>query len=150
MATLSMTDQPVNTVVGTTASYTVPVGKWAVVRVNINAASKIVDTSTASGISNPLVLNTTSVSDSEVIVLKSGDILTFSTTIPSQTHTVNATNVVTRSSDCISNALVNGIIVFSVKSTISSHTASGTTGYACAHSGVASSGYIASEYNNTF
>jgi len=142
--------QPVNTVVGTTASYTVPAGKYAKVSITASASSRLAPGSGSSSQYSINTLSASSNSDTKDIMLKSGDVLTSSLTNASGSHSTSTTVITQGSSESVVNVMVNGVVIFSVRAPISTgvNTTSNPAVLLCNYTGSTSVGYIASEYNN--
>lgn len=148
MATLSTTDQPVNTVVGTTASYTVPVGKWAVVKLTASCTAKVTVplTSTVNNISQCPSVNCGNMSLD--IVLKSGDIITSSLVNASGTVSGNNNTIIAGSSETTASISINSTVFAVCRAAVGIGTGGGAM--TATFSGTSSVGYLACEYNNTF
>jgi hypothetical protein len=139
--------QPVNTVVGTTATYTVPAGKYAIVRLDGTAVAKISSAyaSTTGVNASPTA---TAGNKSSEIILKSGDILSSSLSNAGGSVAGDG-NGAGGSAESIATYLVNGVAIFVVKAVISCTTAYNSNGMPSVinFSGTTTLGYLASEYN---
>lgn len=147
MATLSQTEQPVATVVGT-SGYTVPDGRWAKVFLNAVAVAKLA-TSALTGNSSVSVSGSSKVGNKEII-LKAGDVITSVLTNASGTHSASTTLATQSSSESSVVVSVNGVAIFSVRAPISTQGGTGGAGSVATYTGTTAFGFLAAEYINTF
>lgn len=150
--------QPVNTVVGTSASYTVPAGKYAIAKINISASTWLNGfggtSSPVSGTASTPNSSSTSACLPFELILKAGDALTFTVSDASNYSGSNNGSTVTFALGAISSSVVvslNGVLIAKITSSTSfgsftCPTGGAGTAYIVAGNGNYSS-YAISEYN---
>lgn len=137
--------QPVNTG-ASTSGYTVPAGKYARVTISLQTEISVSTTANPSGAPSTDSLFTTG-QDSSIATfwLKTGDVVSMTSTSGSGSITIGSGSQVQRSS-CYAAASINGTTVLTSRS-VSSAMFQATAGYTAAFSGSPSTGLFYEEFN---
>jgi hypothetical protein len=140
--------QPVTTVVATTASYTVPAGKYSRVVIDMDCSAWITSATQSTGTGGTAVGGSPgNSSKTKELWLKAGDVLTNSTTNASGSVISAASGAAGGVGTSTATFTLNSTVIATCKASATAAVFAGSIAGSVTFSGIATVSYTASEYN---